>query len=195
MAALHRRIVAIAAIVAVSVAAALIFELVLSIDKASPFGHTRYGRAVGWTGLGVTLLVFVYPYRKKTAPERRWPRGWFRVHMTAGVIGPLLIFLHSGAHYHALVPVLAMLAMVSVVLSGIIGQAVHAYVVRTLHEEHHRLRQKGLSDDDIDLQLHAMASREETFRLWQAIHAPMTVAFLLLSALHVAGALFFGGLV
>jgi hypothetical protein len=131
----HRRIVSIAAIMTAAIAAALIFEAVLSLNTSSPFGHPRAGRTVGWVGLAVILLVFVYPCRKRTVPERRWPGGWFRVHMVAGVIGPLLIFLHSGAHYHALVPILAMLAMVVVVLSGIVGQAVHAYAVRTLYDE------------------------------------------------------------
>ena len=109
-------------------------------------------------------------------------------------MGPLLIFLHSGAHYHALVPVLAMSAMVIVALSGVVGQAVHAYVLRTLHDERRKLQQRGLCDPDIETRLHGMASQEEASRLWQVVHAPMTVAFVVLTVLHIAGALFFGGL-
>ena len=191
---MHGRILAIVAIVAASVAGALTFEAVLSLGGASAFGHTRPGRMVGWLGLAVTLLVFIYPYKKRQASERRWPRGWFRVHMVAGVAGPLLIFVHSGAHFHAVVPILAMGAMVIVVLSGIVGQGVHAYVLRTLHEERRRLQRHGSSDEDIEIRLHDMASQEETFRLWQAIHAPVTLAFVLLTVAHIAGALFFGGL-
>ena len=41
--------------------------------------------------------------------------------------------------------------------------------------------------------LHRMAAQEETFRLWQSIHTPMTLMFLVLTALHVIGALYFGG--
>ena len=114
--------------------------------------------------------------------------------MVAGVLGPLLIFLHSGAHYHALVPIAAMAAMVIVVLSGIVGQAIHASVLRALNDERRRLQQQGLPDVDIEALLHGRASQEEAFRLWQAIHAPMTLMFLALTALHVAGALFFAGL-
>lgn len=186
--------IGLAAVVAGAIAAAWISEAVLSIGAASPFGHTRSGRAVGWLGLAVILTVFVYPYKKRRAAERHWPRGWFRVHMAAGIIGPLLIFLHSGVHYHALVPVLAMSAMVIVTLSGVVGQAVHAYVLRTLHDERRKLQQSGLCDPDIETRLHGMASQEEAFRLWQVVHAPMTVAFVVLTVLHIAGALFFGGL-
>lgn len=188
------RILSISIAVVAAVAAALAFEAVLSIGEATPFGHTSYGHIVGWVGLGVTLLVFVYPLRKRYSPARQWPRGWFRVHMAAGVLGPLLIFLHSGAHYHALVPVLAMASMVIVVLSGIVGQAVHAVTLRTLNDQRHQLQHQGLSDGDIEIRLHGMASQEEAFRIWQAIHAPMTVMFLVLTLLHVAGALFFAGI-
>ena len=191
---LPRRVLSIGALVTAATAGALGLEALLSRGSAAPFGHSQPGHGAGWLGLAVTLLVFVYPVRKRFSPPRCWPRGWFRVHMVAGVLGPLLILLHSGAHYHALVPIAATAAMVIVVLSGIVGQAVHAYVLRALNDERHRLQQEGRSEGDIETLLHGRASQEEGFRLWQAIHAPMTLMFLALTALHVIGALFFAGL-
>ena len=185
------------AVIAVSVAAvmsALAFEALLSLDKVTPFGHTGYGHGVGWAGLIITLLVFVYPIRKRISPSHRWPRGWFRVHMVAGVLGPLLIFIHSGAHYHAVVPILAMSSMVVVVVSGIVGQLVHAFSLRSLNAHRRDLQHRGLSEDEVDAQLHGMASQEEAFRLWQTIHAPMTLMFVAFTVLHVVGALFFAGM-
>ena len=193
MTGVRSRIIAVSAASAAAIVSALAFEALLSLDKVTPFGHTSYGHAVGWAGLVVTLLVFVYPIRKRVSPSRPWPRGWFRVHMVAGVLGPLLIFIHSGAHYHAVVPILAMGSMVIVVLSGIVGQLVHAVSLRALNEHRHRLQHRGLSEHDVDAELQRMASQEEAFRLWQAIHAPMTLIFLVFTALHVAGALFFAG--
>jgi len=194
MTGVRSRLLAVVAATVVAIVSALAFEALLSLDKITPFGHTQYGHGVGWAGLAVTLLVFVYPIRKRASPSRRWPRGWFRVHMVAGVLGPLLIFLHSGAHYHAIVPILAMGSMVMVVLSGIVGQLVHAVSLRALNEERHHLQHQGLSERDVDAQLHGMASQEEAFRLWQAIHAPMTLMFLVFTVLHVVGALFFAGI-
>lgn len=188
------RLIAVVVATAGAVVAALAFEALLSLDKVTPFGHTQYGHGVGWAGLAVTLLVFVYPLRKRSSPSRRWPRGWFRVHMMAGVLGPLLIFIHSGAHYHAIVPILAMGSMVVVVVSGIVGQLVHAVSVRALNEQRHQLQHQGLSEGEIEMRLHGMASQEEAFRLWQSIHAPMTVMFLVFTILHVLGALFFAGI-
>jgi hypothetical protein len=148
---------------------------------------------MGWLGLGITLAVFVYPIKKRVSQSRRWPREWFRVHMVAGVMGPLVILLHSGAHLHALVPLLALAAMAVVTVSGIVGQGVHYLALRTLNDRRRQLHDQGLSAEQVELHLHRMAAQEEAFRLWQSIHAPMTLMFLILTAMHVVGAIYFGG--
>lgn len=190
---LSRRLTTIIVLIVAAVAGAFLFEEFLSIGSPSPFARTRQGHIMGWIGLGAILLVFVYPIKKRMSRNHRWPRSWFQVHMVAGVIGPLLIFLHSGAHVHAVVPLLAMAAMVTVVVSGIVGQGVHYLVLRTLNDRRRELLEEGLGSEEIDHRLHRMASQEEAFRLWQSIHAPMTLMFLVLAAMHVFGALYFGG--
>jgi hypothetical protein len=189
-----RRVLLVAGLVVMAVAGAILFEKFLSLETVLSFGHTRPGHITGWIGLTVILFVFIYPMWKRVRPNRAWPRTWFQVHMVAGVLGPLLIVLHGGAHLHAVVPILAMVSMGIVALSGIIGQAVHYLALRTLNEERRRLLQQGVSPDDADARLHDAVSREETFRVWQLIHAPMTLMFIVLVAVHVVGALFFGGL-
>lgn len=189
-----RRVFIVAGLVSMAVGGALLFEAILSLETVLSFGHTRQGHVTGWIGLAVILLVFVYPIRKRVGRNRTWPRGWFQVHMVAGVVGPLLILVHAGAHLHALVPILAMVAMGIVALSGIIGQAVHYLALRTLNEERRQFLQQGVSPDEAEARLHDEASREETFRVWQLIHAPMTFMFMVLVALHVIGTLYFGGL-
>ncbi len=114
--------------------------------------------------------------------------------MAAGIIGPIIILLHAGAHIHALVPLLATAAMGIVVVSGIVGQGIHYLALRTFNEQRRQLHDQGLGPDEIELRLHKMAAQEEAFRLWQAIHAPMTLMFLALTTLHIVGALYFGGI-
>lgn len=194
MTVLSRRLVIIGLSVTVAVAAAWVVEAFLSIGKPSPFAHSRQGHLTGWVGLGTTLLVFVYPIKKRIGQNRRWPRHWFRVHLMAGVMGPLLILLHSGAHLHALVPSLALAAMAVVAVSGIVGQGVHYLALRTLNDRRRQLHDQGLNADEVEAHLHQMAAQEEAFRLWQSIHAPMTLMFLVLTVLHVLGAIYFGGL-
>jgi len=189
-----RRLLAIIVVGIVAVGGVLAFEAWLSLRSSSPFGHTRQGHLMGWAGLGVILLVFGYPIKKRMHPNAPWPRGWFQIHMAAGVAGPFLIVLHSGAHVHALVPQLALVALAVVVFSGIVGQGVHYLALRALNDRRRQLHDEGVPPDDIDVRLQQMAAQEEGFRLWQAVHSPMTLMFLVLTAMHVVGALYFGGM-
>ena len=188
-----RRLVTIVISITAAVVAAWLFEAVLSIGKPSPFAHSSAGHIMGWVGLGLILLVFVYPIKKRLDRNSRWPRNWFRVHMVAGVMGPLVILLHSGSHLHALVPLLALAAMAVVVVSGIVGQGVHYLVLRNLNDTRRQFHDEGFVADDIEVRLHRMAAQEEAFRLWQSIHAPMTLMFVVLAVIHGIGALYFGG--
>ena len=194
MSALSRRLLTILVLILAAITAAFLLEFFLSLGTPSMFAHTGHGHLMGWAGLGATLLVLVYPVKKRMSRKSRWPRGWFHVHIVAGVIGPLFILLHSGVHMHAAVPILAFATMSIVVVSGIIGQGVHYLAVRTLNDQRRHLHAQGLGDEEIDLRVREVAAQEEAFRVWQSIHAPMTVIFLTLTAMHVVGALFFGGL-
>jgi hypothetical protein len=194
MAPVFRRLTILLVVLAVMVGAVLLVEAVLSVGAPSPFAHTRQGHFMGWIGLGAMLLVFVYPVKKRVNLNQRWPRGWFQIHMIAGIVAPLLIVLHSGAHLHALVPILALATMMVVVISGIVGQGVHYLALRMLNDQRRQLHAEGVALDEIELRLHRIAAQEEAFRLWQSIHAPMTLMFLVLTMMHVIGALFFGGL-
>ena len=193
MSALTKRFLTVISIVIVIIACSLLIEVILSLKSGWPFGHTQKGHIVGWIGLALILLAFIYPLKKRYRRKAGWPRGWFWVHQGAGVVGPVLIFIHAGPHFHALVPMLALLAMAIVVVSGVLGLAVHRKALHLLNENRKELLSLGLSHEDVEDQLYDLASSEETFRIWQIIHAPMVIIFLALVATHVMGALYFGG--
>jgi len=193
MTSLTRRSLLIAFIVLAAIGGAFLLEIILTVRPDRPFGHTRMGRVTGWVALAFMLLVFGYSIRKRWGPNPRWSKGWFRVHMGAGVISPILALIHSGAHFHALTPILAMVALAVVSLSGIVGQALHYLALRTLHEQRHELANQGLEEEEIEMRLHALAAREQAIRVWQYLHAPVTVMFIVLLLLHIGGAVYFGG--
>jgi len=172
----------------------LLLEVLLSFQAGWPFGHTQTGHIVGWVGLAVILMVFIYSAKKRFGRKAGWPKGWFWVHKIAGVLGPVLILIHAGPHFHALIPILALLAMVIVVVSGVIGVAVHRKAVVLLKDTRSELLGRGHSKEDVEDRLHDLASGEEAFRVWQIIHTPMVMLFLALVIAHVLGALYFGGL-
>jgi hypothetical protein len=180
--------------VAVAIATGFLIEVFLSFNSGSLFGHTQTGHVVGWIGLFVILTVFPYSVKKRSGRKSGWPKNWFMVHQIAGIIGPLLILIHAGPHFHALVPLLTLLAMAIVVISGLIGVVVHRKALTLLNKTRKDLVNQGLAGEDLEDRLYDLASGEETFRIWQIIHVPMVMLFLALVVTHVIGALYFGGL-
>ena len=190
-----RRLLIVGGLTLFAVAGVLVFDAILTPITILSFGRTPQGQVTGWIGLAVILLVYGYPIRKRAHQNRLWPHRWLQIHMVAGVVGPLIIILHAGVfHLHAVVPILAMVAMSIVSLSGIIGQHVHYLAFRTLYTKRHELLEQGVSPEEVETRLLVVAAREKMFRVWQMIHGPMTLLFMALVALHVIGALYFGGL-
>jgi cytochrome b561 len=170
----------------------LLIEELLSIRSGSLFGHTQTGHVVGWIGLAAIFSVFVYSVKKRFDRKAGWPKAWFMVHQVAGIVGPLVILIHAGWHFHALVPLLTLIVLGIVVVSGVIGVAVHRKALSLLNSTRKELVSLGLSQADIEDRLYGLVSGEEIFRVWQIIHVPMVMLFLALVVLHVFGALYFG---
>ncbi|MGR9087259.1 MAG: hypothetical protein ACU841_09315 [Gammaproteobacteria bacterium] len=191
---LNKRFLAVIGCVVAAVAAGLLTEVLLSRQSGSYFGHTQSGHVAGWTGLAAILTVFVYSVKKRCDRKSGRPDKWFRVHQMAGIVGPLLILIHAGPHFHALVPILALAAMLIVVASGLIGVMVHRKAIGLLRSTRKALSAQGLAKEQIEDRLYQLASAEESFRIWQLIHVPMAILFLVLTIIHVLGALYFGGL-
>ena len=191
---LSRRILLVVGLIIVSVAVALTIEYLLSARPGRAFGHTQVAHVVGWVGVVMIALTFVYPVKRWLHPNAIWPKKWFQVHQVFGILGPLLIFVHTGAHFHARVPVFALVSMILVVFSGITGQALHYYAFRTLYDRRHELAAQGLTEVAIESHLHNLALQEEALRWWRCLHGPLTWTFVVLTLLHIGGAVYFGGL-
>lgn len=191
---LNRQIGLVFGLTLLGIIGAFLVELLLSSGSDRRFGHTERGHVVGWIGLAIIMLVFVYSLRKRYGLKLGTPKAWLHVHVVAGVVGPVLILVHSGAHFHALVPMFAMVAMAVVAISGIVGQAIHLLALRTLNRQRREFAEEGLAQNVIEARLDELASQEEVFRWWRAIHAPLTITFAVLVVVHVLGALYFGGL-
>lgn len=169
-------------------------EWLLSVRSGVLFGHSQSGHIVGWMGFAFTMMVFGYSVKKRQPNQSAWPAGWFWLHQVAGVIGPFLIVIHAGVHFHAWVPILALLAMLIVTASGVVGVAVHRKAVGLLKNQRQKLLAEGLSPQAVEDTLFALAAEEKSFRVWQMIHVPMVSLFLVLATAHILGAFYFGGL-
>lgn len=86
--------------------------------------ETGLGYALGIVGVACMLLLLTYPLAKRNrALARLVPvRHWFRVHMMLGILGPVAILFHCNFRMGSLNSSVALVCMMLVVASGIIGR-------------------------------------------------------------------------
>ena len=142
-------------------------------------GLVWVGRYLGITGTLFLVFSFAYSARKQKV-VRSGPMGAFlRFHCRSGWIGTLMLLVHSGIHFNALLPWATTLFMLIVTVSGHIGQ----YIYRKAKDE---LRLKG--GEDIlywdSLAINALGQ-------WRKIHMPLVSLFLGLALMHILSIMFF----
>lgn len=92
---------------------------------ASPIDpHVGLGYALGITGgtMMLTTLGFAAAKRFGRRGEDHATRGWYRVHVVLGLLGPLAILYHARFHWGALNSSFALATMLVVTLSGLVGR-------------------------------------------------------------------------
>ncbi|MCF6198147.1 MAG: pyridine nucleotide-disulfide oxidoreductase [Hyphomicrobiaceae bacterium] len=98
-----------------------------------------------WLGIfGGSLMLFllIYPLRKRLKVLRLiGPVAlWFRLHMLAGVIGPLLIVYHANFNFGSLNATIAMTSMLLVAFSGLIGRYLYGKLHKGLYGQRAQIR-------------------------------------------------------
>jgi hypothetical protein len=101
-------------------------ELFWSLKPGGTTGHT-----LGIVGSALMVLMLVYTVRKRWRRLRRVGRlsGWLHFHIYCGVIGPLLVILHSSFKVQGLVA-LSFWSMILVALSGFVGRYLYVQIPR-----------------------------------------------------------------
>ena len=135
------------------------------------------GYWIGVVGAVMMLVLMLYSLRKRFRFARDWGniRGWFVFHMLLGVLGPLLILLHSTFQIGSLNAGVALYSMVTVALSGVAGRFLFQRVNRGLDGEKtdlETLQQKaGLDQDDARSRLAFAPTLEARLKAFEASEA------------------------
>ena len=93
-------------------------------------GHV--GHRLGVVGSGMMVVMLAYSLRKRVKALRKLgPLGrWLDVHIFLGVVGPLLVILHSAFKVQGLVA-LSFWSMIAVALSGVLGRYLYLQIPRS----------------------------------------------------------------
>jgi hypothetical protein len=115
--------------------AALLWIGWLGRDDNGLTPRSGLGYWLGVAGSFLMLLLLVYPLRKRVRSLRVIGSVpfWFRAHMILGLLGCLLILWHANFRLGSLNSNVALVAMLVVVASGIVGRYLHRKIHRGLY--------------------------------------------------------------
>lgn len=118
-----------------SLAALAIVIGYLGRDSRRLFAEQGLGYALGIIGSLLILTLLLYPLRKRFRVLKVLGsvKNWFRVHMMLGVIGPLAVLYHSNFSLGSVNSTAALLSMLLVAGSGLIGRFLYAKVHKGLY--------------------------------------------------------------
>jgi hypothetical protein len=149
-----------------------------------------------WLGIPGTLLIIgstVYSLRKRKLIQRGHPATLLRWHELLAWLGSLLVLVHAGVHFNAILGWLAVWAMLINVGSGLTGKFLLARSRRRMEEARQRLSERGLTDQALEDRLYWDSLTFDVVKQWRVVHFPITLAFAVLATAHIVAILLFWG--
>ncbi len=168
--------------------AALLFDGLLHLLDAVWIGR--------WLGIPGTLLIlgsFGYSLRKRRLISIGQPARLLHLHQRMAWLGSLLVLVHAGIHFNAILGWLAVWAMLIDVGSGLTGKFLLERSRRRLEQAQQRMRQQGLSAEELEERLYRDSLTFDAMKQWRAVHLPITLAFAVLATAHIVAVFLFWG--
>jgi hypothetical protein len=142
------------------------------------------GSYLGPLGTALIALSFLYSLRKRKQIRFGTPKQLLGLHETLSWVGALLILVHAGIHLNAIIPWLAVVAMLVVVASGFTGSILVKQATETL-----KTQQTGGDTGEDNTVLDAMTL--DLMKRWRVVHMPINAMFLSLFAIHLVTVVLF----
>ncbi len=157
------------------------------------FNLVWIGRYLGIPGVLLILGSFGYSLRKRKLIGAGKPVQLLRWHEGMAWAGSLLVLVHAGIHFNAILGWLAVLAMLVNVASGLTGKFLLDRARRRLEEARQRMRQQGLSAAELEDRTYWDSLTFDAVKQWRAVHFPITLAFGVLTLAHLVAVFLFWG--
>ena len=151
------------------------------------------GRYLGIPGTLLIIASTVYSLRKRKLIRSGQPASLLRWHEGLAWLGSLLVLVHAGIHFNAILGWLAVAAMLVNVISGLTGKFLLDRSRRRLADAHQRMRQQGLSAEELEDRSYWDSLTFDAVRKWRVIHFPITLAFAVLALAHIVAVFLFWG--
>ena len=146
--------------------------------------------------IGTLLVIFSFGYsmwKRKKLFTSGGMKGWLRGHEWPAIVGTVIIFVHTGNHLHAIVPLITLIFMFTAFTSGLIGRYVYDNVRAELRLRKDSFKKDGLSEQEIEESLTSLNVASEALAKWQLYHMPAIAILGIMVIYHVVSALYYSG--
>ena len=143
------------------------------------------GRYLGIPGVLLIIGSLAYSLRKRKIITVGNPVTLLRLHERMAMTGCLLVLIHAGIHFNAILGWLAVLAMLINVGSGLTGKFLLRRARRRLEATSQDLRAQGLVGPALEERLHWDSQTLDIVKQWRVVHVPITLAFTVLATAHI----------
>jgi hypothetical protein len=142
--------------------------------------ETGTGYVLGIIGGSLMLILLLYPISKRSRfLSRLVPlRYWFGIHMFLGIVGPVMILFHSNFQLGSLNSSFALISMLLVAVSGLIGRYIYTHIHHGLYGSRITIDElkKEMEDNHAEL-LHVFTMNQQLREKLDSMEAKVTQSY------------------
>ena len=151
------------------------------------------GRYLGIPGTVLIIISLIYSLRKRKVITAGNPKSLLTFHEFTAWLGSLLVLVHAGIHFNAILPWLATMAMSVNVVSGLVGKLLLDQSRRHVQGEREDLQLRGFSRFEVEQALFWDAVTLDAMCKWRKVHIPIFIVFVILALAHIISIFLFWG--
>jgi hypothetical protein len=143
------------------------------------------GRYLGIPGTILIIGSMVYSLRKRRMITTGNPKTLLNLHEFSAWLGSLMVLIHAGIHFNAILPWLATVAMGVNVISGMIGKLLLNRSRLYVQGKRDSFQLRGLSKPEVEQAVFWDAVTFDTMAKWRKVHIPIFIVFAVLALGHI----------
>lgn len=151
------------------------------------------GRHMGIPGTLLILASLYYSLRKRKVVRTGDTKKLLSFHEYGAWLGSLLVLIHAGIHFNAILPWLATAAMGVNVVSGLVGKLLLAQSRRHVQGQREQYQLRGLSKPEVEEAVYWNAVALAAMAQWRKVHIPIFIVFAVLALGHIVSIFLFWG--
>ncbi|MBK9443815.1 MAG: hypothetical protein IPN53_22000 [Comamonadaceae bacterium] len=151
------------------------------------------GRYLGIPGTLLIIGSLYYSLRKRKHVTSGDPKTLLKMHEFSAWLGSLMVLIHAGVHFNAILPWLATVAMGINVISGLVGKLLLARAREHMNTQRNHFQLRGLSKPEVEQAVFWDAVAVDAMTRWRKVHIPIFVVFAVLALGHIISVFLFWG--